>query len=152
MSSRILTVTAMVLLAGASACSSSSSYNDASTGGAAGNGGGGGGGPGGTCHAAGTLNVVNNGASAYVIDGASNPDLTFCRLTTYLFNVNAPGHPFYIKTVQSTGTGNAFDEGVTGNGAETGTVAFIVPTDAPATLYYDCSIHAAMTGTIHVVD
>jgi len=29
---------------------------------------------------------------------------------------------------------------------------FVVPLDAPATLYYDCSIHAAMTGVIHIVD
>ena len=106
----------------------------------------------GTCHAAGTLQVTNSGMTAYVIDGVSNPDLTLCRGSTYVFALNAPGHPFYIKTVQGTGTGNAYSSGVTGNGSETGNVTFVVPADAPDTLYYNCSLHAPMTGTIHIVD
>jgi hypothetical protein len=52
--------------------------------------------------------------------------------------------------VQGTGTANAYSNGVTGNG--TNTVTFVVPADAPSTLYYNCSIHAAMTGAIHIVD
>src|SRR5512140_2231000 len=59
------------------------------------------------CHAGGTLQVVNSGMTAYVIDGVANPDLTFCRGTTYVFAVNATGHPLYIKTVKSTGSVNA---------------------------------------------
>jgi hypothetical protein len=105
-----------------------------------------------SCHAGGTLQVVNSGMTAYLIDGVSNPTLTFCRGTSYVFAVNAPGHPFYIKTVQSTGTGNAYSSGVTGNGASTADVTFVVPADAPATLFYDCSIHAAMSGRIDIVD
>jgi hypothetical protein len=31
-------------------------------------------------------------------------------------------------------------------------VTFAVPGDAPDTLYYICSLHAAMAGTIHIVD
>jgi hypothetical protein len=106
-----------------------------------------------TCHASGTLNVTAPDMTAYVIDGASNPDLTFCRGSTYVFAINAPGHPFYIKSVQGPGTTNAFDSGVTGpNGVTSGTLTFVVPADAPATLYYNCSIHAAMTGAIHIVN
>jgi hypothetical protein len=105
-----------------------------------------------SCHAPGTLQVVNSGMTAYMIDGASNPSLAFCRGSTYVFAVNSPGHPFYIKTVQSTGTGNAYSSGVSGNGATAGNVTFAVPSDAPATLFYDCSIHAAMTGTITIVN
>jgi hypothetical protein len=90
--------------------------------------------------------------TAYVIDGVSNPDLTFCRGSTYVFSVNATGHPFYIKTVQGRGTGNAYSTGVGGNGADVGDVTFAVPSDAPATLFYNCSLHTAMTGTIHIVD
>jgi hypothetical protein len=120
----------------------------AGTGGA----GGGGGSTGAACHAAGTLQVTSSGATAYVIDGASNPDLTLCRGSTYVFAVNTPGHPFYINSVQGTGTTNAWSEGVTGNGATGADVTFTVPADAPATLYYNCSIHAAMTGTLHIVN
>ncbi len=104
------------------------------------------------CQTPGTLKVTSSGPTAYLIDRVANPDLTLCRGATYVFAVNAPGHPFYIKTVQSTGTGNAYDTGVTGNGATNGNVTFTVPADAPETLYYNCSIHPAMTGTIHLVD
>ena len=96
--------------------------------------------------------VTNNGTSAYTIDTAQTPTLTFCRGSTYVFSVNASGHPFYIKTVMSAGTANTFDTGVTGNGADVGNVTFVVPSTAPDPLYYDCSIHAAMSGTIHIID
>jgi hypothetical protein len=59
--------------------------------------------------------------------------------------VNAPGHPFYINTVQGTGTANAYNSGVTGNGAVNGMVKIVVPTNAPNTLYYNCEFHGMMT-------
>jgi hypothetical protein len=105
-----------------------------------------------SCHVAGTLQVVSNGHTAYTIDGVDNPDLTFCRGSTYVFALNAAGHPFYINTVQGTATTNAYTDGVTGNGTMVGDVTFAVPSTAPDTLYYDCSIHAPMTGTIHIVN
>jgi hypothetical protein len=105
-----------------------------------------------TCLASGTLQVTNSGATAYMIDGSANPTLNLCRGSIYVFAVNANGHPFYIKTVQSTGTGNAYASGLTGNGVTMGNLTFSVPTDAPDTLFYNCSLHAAMTGTIHIAN
>jgi len=105
-----------------------------------------------SCHAAGTLTVTNQGTTAYVIDGTANPTLTLCRGSTYTFAINAPGHPFYIKTIQGTGTTNAYSGGVTGNGATSGNVTFAVDSAAPNTLFYDCSIHAAMAGTLNIVN
>jgi hypothetical protein len=91
----------------------------------------------------------------YDLDGTSdtsNPTITLVRGATYNFNLNTPGHPFYLKTIQSTGTGNQYTSGVTNNGATNGTVTFTVPMNAPSTLYYNCSIHSAMTGVINVLD
>ena len=98
-----------------------------------------------------TFNVTNNGASNYIIDGQNNPTLKLVRGFRYNFNVNVSGHPFWIKTSQSTGTGNGAS-GVTNNGAQTGTIVFEVPSNAPATLYYICQYHGSMVGTINVVD
>lgn len=137
------------------ACSSSKDSSYGGMGGSAPVGGSGAGGSPdnlGACSASGTLTVTNNGASAYVIDGSSNPTLTLCRGDSYTFAVSAAGHPFYIKTVQGAGTANAYDTGVTNNGADVGDVTFIVPTSAPDTLYYNCSIHAAMSGTLEIID
>ena len=96
--------------------------------------------------------VTNNGASNYVIDGASNPTLNLLRGFTYTFNMNAAGHGFGIQT--SSGTWNSSNEyttGITNPRAATGTITFAVPYNAPSTLYYACtSSHSGMVGTISI--
>ena len=97
--------------------------------------------------------VTNSGSGAYNIDGVSNGTITLTRGGTYTFNVNASGHPFYIQT---TGNGynsyNVYSSGVTGAGAQVGTVTFVVPSNAPSTLYYQCQYHSAMYGQINIID
>ena len=66
----------------------------------------------------------------YTINGTGNPGLTLLRGTTYTFSVNATGHPFYIKTNQVNTTSDAYNNGVTGNGVQNGTLTFAVPTNA----------------------
>ena len=100
--------------------------------------------------AATTFVVTNNGLTSYMIDGVSNPTLNLVRGQTYIFQVSAVGHPFWIKTIQSIGTGNAYNNGVTNNGTASGSITFVVPVDAPPTLFYDCQFHASMTGQIHI--
>jgi len=99
-----------------------------------------------------TYSVTNSGSGAYLIDGQPNPTLSITEGQTYIFNINASGHPFWIKTVSSTGTGNQYNDGVTNNGTDNGTITFIVPYNAPSTLYYNCQYHSAMAGTISVID
>jgi hypothetical protein len=99
-----------------------------------------------------TFNVTNSGASAYIINGNSNPTLTLYEGQTYTFNIAATGHPFWIKTTPVTGTGNAYNDGVTNNGVANGTITFTVPYNAPSTLYYICQIHGVMQGVINIVD
>src|SRR4051812_36384383 len=53
---------------------------------------------------------------SYTVDGINNATLTLQRGTTYTFNLNVSGHPFFIMSVQGTNTANAFSDGVTGNG------------------------------------
>lgn len=96
-------------------------------------------------------------ATAFIFNGnglvnGANPDLTLKRGNTYEFMVNAPGHPFWIKTDQSTGTGNAYSNGVTDNGTSEGTLVFTVPMDAPDLLYYICEFHSPMTGVLTITD
>ena len=97
--------------------------------------------------------ITANGVSAYTFSGlGDNPTLTLFRGETYAFNLNASGHPFVIKTVAGTGTGNIYNEGTTNQGVEQGYMFFTVPLDAPDTLYYQCVAHSAMVGTINVTD
>ncbi len=99
-----------------------------------------------------TFEVTNSGASSYTINGANNPTLSLIRGFTYYFTVNASGHPFWIKTTQTTGTGDTYNTGVTNNGTQSGTIIFTVPFDAPGTLYYICQFHGTMTGIINISD
>ena len=97
--------------------------------------------------------VRNNGGSNYLIDNASNPLLTLQRGNTYVFNLNITGnYPFWIKSAPVTGTGQAYSSGVTRNGSNTGLVTFVVPQDAPDTLYYIAGTQIDMQGTLNIVD
>ena len=54
-----------------------------------------------------TFSITNNGNQEYVFtpDGATgNPYVVLYRGATYRFEVNAPGHPFYIKNARTTAT------------------------------------------------
>ena len=96
--------------------------------------------------------VMNNGTTAYRVDGVNNPALTIYRGQTVTFNVSAAAHPFYIKTQRTTGTSNQYPNGVTGQGETLGPVTFVVPSVAPSMLFYQCGVHAAMGGTLNIQD
>lgn len=98
-----------------------------------------------------TFNVVNSGSGAYLINGQSNPTISLTKGITYTFNINAPGHPFLIKTVKSTGTADTYNIGVINNGIDNGILTFEVPDDAPTILYYNCQFHASMAGNINIL-
>lgn len=99
-----------------------------------------------------TLSVSNRGISDYLISQKNDPDITLERGKTYEFNIDTPGHPFWIKTISSTGSGNSYSEGITNNGTANGIIVFKVPEDAPNQLYYNCQIHSSMSGIIKIVD
>ena len=82
---------------------------------------------------------------------ADNPDIHLKKGQTYYFRNTSSGHPFRIQSTTGTG-GTAYNTGVTDNNASgpTGVVVFHVPMDAPGTLYYQCTSHTAMVGTITI--
>ena len=102
-----------------------------------------------------TINVTASSSSDYTLSGSdrngsvsgADPSVTVKVGDTVNFAVNASGHPFYLKTVQQTGTDNLIS-GASGNGATNGTVSW-TPT-AAGTYYYQCSLHNGMYGTIIV--
>jgi hypothetical protein len=97
--------------------------------------------------------VTNDRTSSYLIDYQPNPTLTLVRGNTYTFTLVLDGvFPFYIKTQPTLGTTNLYNTGVSNNGATTGTITFIVPQNAPDTLYYVNPTQPNMRGTISVID
>ena len=101
------------------------------------------------------INVTASSNSDYTLAGSdrngavsgNDPSITINVGDEVNFIVNAASHPFYIKTVQGTGTDNQVSN-VTNNGATSGVVNW-TPT-AAGTYYYQCSVHDGMYGTITV--
>jgi len=97
-----------------------------------------------------------NGEADYTFAGpgfagtAADPTLYVYRGFTYVFDnsVQGGGHPFRIQTTPGL-TGNPYTDGQSGSGS--GVLYWTVPLDAPNTLYYQCTLHALMQGTINVV-
>ena len=104
------------------------------------------------------FDITNNSSGAYEFaatgigftQATDNPTLYLTKGKNYRFSVNASGHPFFIKTVNSTGVGNSYNDGVTNNGAAVGIITFKVPYNAPDILYYNCQNHSAMNGEIRI--
>jgi hypothetical protein len=65
--------------------------------------------------------------------------------------MSTTGHPFFINTVQGTGTANAYASGVTSNGAVSGTITLLFLWMHQA-LYYNCQFHGSMNGTITITN
>jgi len=97
-----------------------------------------------------------DGASSFTFNGpgfsapTSDPTLYVMRGMTYAFDnsANSTAHPFRIQSTAGL-SGTAYTSGQSGSG--TSVLYFTVPMNAPSTLYYQCTIHAAMNGTINVL-
>ena len=103
--------------------------------------------------------VTNAGGGKYGIAGAASGDNAnigpLYRGSTYTFVVNASGHPFYLTTDNGTnfssgGYYGEYTSGVTNSRTDSGTLTFVVPANAPDTLYYQCGLHSTMIGAITI--
>ena len=102
-----------------------------------------------------SISVSAQNSSDYILIGndrngsinGNDPAVTLNIGDTINFNVDAPGHPFYLKTLAGTGTGNTIN-----NASNNGTTNQIVSwtPDTTGTYYYQCSLHGGMVGRIIV--
>ena len=100
-------------------------------------------------------NLNSVGGSDYTFSGpgftgaVNDPTLYVYRGFTYIFDNSVQGgaHPFRIQSTQGL-TGTPYTAGQSGSGSNI--LYWTVPLDAPAVLYYQCTLHSAMQGTINV--
>ena len=100
--------------------------------------------------------VNASGSSDYTIAGpgfataTADPTLYVMRGFTYAFDntIQSSAHPFRIQSSQGL-SGTPYTDGQTGSG--TAVLYWTVPMDAPNTLYYQCTLHAAMNGVINII-
>ena len=107
-----------------------------------------------------TFDINNNGSGSYNISGndrdgrvlGENAPMTVMKGDIIVIDINAQGHPLWIKTNQSTGTGNAVTSGMSNNGDDVGTITWNTQNVAAGTYYYNCQNHSTMFGQIIVED
>ena len=103
----------------------------------------------------GTTFTVTVSYSKYYIDGILTKSLTLKKGYTYYFDATdstTNNHPLFIGTISTGGSYTyEYTSGVTNSRTTTETLTFIVPSDSPSTLYYNCGNHAAMGGTITIM-
>ena len=104
-----------------------------------------------------TWTLTANGTTDYIFAGPgfagteTDPTIYVVRGQTYKFTNSMGAHPFQIQSTQGI-SGTAYNDGITNNGVSNGTLTWLVRMDAPSTLYYQCTSHADMNGTIYVLD
>ena len=102
----------------------------------------------------GTIFIVTLSGGKYYLDGTQTKSLNLKISYTYYFDSSdssTNSHPFFIGTTSGGGNYNGeYTSGVTNSRTTTGTLTFVVPSDSPATLYYNCGNHSGMGGTITV--
>ena len=101
--------------------------------------------------------VSAQGNAAYLFDGPGftgteeNPTLYVMRGQVYRIVNNMGLHPFRLQSTPGL-AGTVYSNGVTNNGVSNGVLEWEVRMDAPSTLYYQCTAHEVMQGTIKVLD
>ena len=103
----------------------------------------------------GTTFTVTESSSKYYIDGILTKSLTLNKGYTYFFDSTdstTNNQPLFIGTTSTGGSYTSeYTSGVTNSRTTTETLTFIVPSDSPSILYYNCGNHASMGGTITIM-
>ena len=83
-----------------------------------------------------------------------NPTLKLYRGQTYHFDIDAPGEPFSIKTVRSTGTDDRYSPGLAVDiqGVEKGSITFTIPDNSPDVLFYVSENNIDLGGVFQILD
>ena len=104
-----------------------------------------------------TITMTNVGAGAYSLSGTdrngavsgNNAQININTNDNLTITVNAPGHPVFLKTTNSTGTAyQVTTPAATGQGATSGNITWTPNTTG--TYHYNCQYHSAMHGLIVV--
>ena len=101
------------------------------------------------------INVTSPDSDDYILNGIDtngvvegrDPKITVKLGDKLTFEVDAFGHPFYLKNKQGLGT-NDLVAGADNNGIESGTITWVP--QSKGTFYYQCSLHNGMYGEIIV--
>jgi plastocyanin len=102
------------------------------------------------------IHSIAEDTSGYIVTGdveGINATIDITVGSTLYIVKSTTGHPLYIKTTQTTGTGDTVTEGtVTGQGVTNGTLSWSTIGVTPGTYYYNCANHQNLGGIINVTN
>ena len=102
----------------------------------------------------GTTFTVTVNSSKYYIDGILTKSLIIKKGYTYYFDSTdstTNNHPLFIGTTSSAGSYTyELTSGVTNSRTTNETLTFVVPSESPSKLYYNCGNHVSMGGSITI--
>ncbi len=102
----------------------------------------------------GTTFTVTVNSSKYYIDGILTKSLNLKKGYTYYFDSTdstTNNHPLFIGTTSSGGSYTyEYTSGVTNSRTTNDTLTFVVPSESPSKLYYNCGNHVSMGGSITI--
>ena len=102
----------------------------------------------------GTTFTVTVSYSKYYIDEILTKSLTLKKGYTYYFDATdstTNNHPLFIGTTSSGGSYTyEYTSGVTNSRTTNETLTFVVPSESPSKLYYNCGNHVSMGGSITI--
>ena len=106
-----------------------------------------------------TTFTVTAPGGPYYINANPQPSLILQRGSTYIFDYSsAVGHPFELSTLVDGRTALGFVDSGSILGASDGVTenasvrTYVVPDNAPDTIYYFCTSHSGMGGTIKILE
>lgn len=92
--------------------------------------------------------VQSGGNNVFALDGVTNPTITLQKNGRYIFDQTDPtntGHPIAFRETNDT----AYTNGVTSTGtagSSSANTLFVVPSNAPSSLKYYCTVHGNSMG------
>jgi hypothetical protein len=87
------------------------------------------------------------------LDGTEqDPNIYLTRGQIYKFTNNMGAHPFRIQSTANGSLGTQYNDGLSTNDVDNGTIEWDVQMDSPSTLYYQCTSHTSMGGAIYIAD
>jgi len=96
-----------------------------------------------------TITILGSSPYYYSIDGTQQATLKLERNKSYVFNNASYGsHPLYFQTTDNSGSYDSSNVVSYQSGNTSQTVILRIPNDAPDILYYRCSQHSGMGGSV----
>ena len=94
----------------------------------------------------------SNNQLIFTPDGLTpGPVIKLYRGQTYTFNINSPGNPISIRLVRSLQSLDKYNNGVSQQSVDSGTIIFKVPVDAPNILYYQSDRELSLGGAFEIL-